>query len=333
MKKKTILIIALVIVAVIAAIIIIGVSTISQEDEQGLIFEYKDYQGSICLAVTGYKGTATEVTIPSEFKNDPVLLIAKGAFSDCDRLTRITISDSVVEIRGTYTDRYDTFPDGLAEINVSEDNANYSSMDGVLYNKEKTEVLYVPKAITGAVTLPDSLTVVDGLQFRERLTAVTIPAGVTSISSYEFCGCGALTRIEVAEGNANYRSIEGDLYTKDGETLLHYAAGKQSTFFAIPSNVSRIGDYAFDACGSLTSVLLPVGVTHIGKDAFNDGIESVYYTGTTIEDANRISCLYTVGEKPAIFSATWYFYSETEPTESGDFWHYDSAGNITIWES
>ena len=52
--------------------------------------------------------------------------------------------------------------------------------------------------------------------------------------------CKALTNIDVANNNQQYKSINGDLYTKDGKTLLQYAPGKTEKSFTIPSHVTNI---------------------------------------------------------------------------------------------
>ena len=68
--------------------------------------------------------------------------------------------------------------------------------------------------------------------------------------------------------NPAYQSIDGNLYSKDGKTLIQYAIGKTDTYFAIPSSVTSIGDYAFSWCSGLTSIEIPAGVTSIGAYAF-----------------------------------------------------------------
>jgi hypothetical protein len=129
--------------------------------------------------------------------------------------------------------------------------------------------------------------------FRDSITCVTVPSSVTEIGDKAFYGCMSLTSIIVDPENTAYCSIDGNLYTKDGKTLVQYAVGKTDTHFdvpdfvadigngafarcqsltgvTIPESVTTIGDYAFDFCRSLTSVTIPDSVTVIGDKAFSD---------------------------------------------------------------
>ena len=101
----------------------------------------------------------------------------------------------------------------------------------------------------------------------KTITSVVIPDSVTSIGSGAFI-CNSLNQITVTEENAFYKSIEGNLYTKDGKKLLQYAIGKDATEFYIPDSVTSIGDRAFENCSALTSVVIPDSVTHIDQYAF-----------------------------------------------------------------
>jgi len=77
---------------------------------------------------------------------------------------------------------------------------------------------------------------------------------VTSIGVGAFSNCASLTSITVSEYNVAYQSIDDNLYSKDGKTLIQYAIGKTATSFTIPESVTSIGEYAFAYCSSLTSI-------------------------------------------------------------------------------
>jgi len=100
------------------------------------------------------------------------------------------------------------------------------------------------------------------------LTSVALGSGVTTIGSYAFLHCSKLTNIAVATGNQNYCSIDCNLYSKDGKTLVQYAVGKSDTSFTVPDSVTAIGDSAFTNCTKLTSVTLGNSVITIGNDTF-----------------------------------------------------------------
>ena len=104
---------------------------------------------------------------------------------------------------------------------------------------------------------------------RFKLTSITIPSSVTSIGERAFFNCDSLTNINVDNNNANYKSIDGNLYTKDGKTLIQYTIGKTDTSFAIPECVTSVGNYAFYGCTSLTNITIPGTVTSIGSSVFS----------------------------------------------------------------
>ena len=123
-----------------------------------------------------------------------------------------------------------------------------------------------------SVTIDNGVTTIGDFAFVycDRLTSIEIPASVTTIGNLVFGGCTSLTSINVDADNTAYKSIEGNLHSKDGKTLVQYAIGKTDTAFAIPDSVTTIGDYAFYGCDSLTSVTFGENsqLTTIGAAAF-----------------------------------------------------------------
>jgi hypothetical protein len=135
---------------------------------------------------------------------------------------------------------------------------------------------------------------------------VRIPDCVEVIESGAFIGCGQLATIEIDENSAYYQTIGGNIYSKDGKTLVRCAPNHTAGHFVIPDGVEYIGWGAFDGCNS---------------------INTVYYVGTA-EDWAGIS----IGSyNDSLTSATIYYYSETKPTTAGNYWHYVD-GVPTVWE-
>ena len=133
--------------------------------------------------------------------------------------------------------------------------------------------------ILTSVTIPDSVTSIGSGVFWgcQGLTSVTIGNGVTSIGNHAFHNCWSLTSILVAEGNTAYKSIDGNLYSADGKTLILYATGKTNESFTIPDSVLSIGDEAFFDCSGLTKITIPNSVLSIGSYAFSgcSGLTSI----------------------------------------------------------
>ena len=236
-----------------------------------------------------------EITIP-----DSVTSISDYAFNDCTSLTSVTIPDSVTSIDDW------TFSSctSLTSIEVSGNNKNYSSADGVLFNKDKSELITYPAGKTDSeYVIPNSVTRIGRYAFSgcKSLTSITIPDSVTSIGDSAFDGCTSLTDVTIPnsvtsigdcafedcyftyENFVNNSNVElddsskptivdtdtGGFCIKDNELVNMrptYAIGE----ITIPNSVTSIDSSAFYGCSSLTSVTMSNSVTSIGNPAFEN---------------------------------------------------------------
>ena len=232
------------------------------------------------------------VTIPASVKK-----IGFWAFGGCTGLASVVIPDSVVELEST-TFRGCT---GLTAITVQSDNPVFASIDGILFNKEKTNIILFPSGRQGNNIIPDSITEIVyssssspyyGIQsliipatvakigkyaFRSNgLTSINIAESVTEIENLAFNDCYDLLNIMVHPDNAVYTNENGVLFNKNKTELIKYPQARTEKHFVIPDSVKIIGDGAFSGCYDLSSIHIPESVTIIGNCAFeHSGIKSV----------------------------------------------------------
>jgi hypothetical protein len=197
-----------------------------------------------------------------------VKTIDNNAFQGCENLTSVTIPDGVTTIGES---AFASCPK-LSAISVSPENTNFSSEDGVLYDKGQFVLHTYPagkKDIT--FTIPSSVTTIGGYAFQgcDSLATLTISGAVTTIGGGAFAACPNLSEIHVSQANTSYVSDNGVLYDKSQLFLHTYPAGRNATKFAIPASVTTINESAFQGCTELVMLTIPNSVTTIGEFAFS----------------------------------------------------------------
>ena len=132
-----------------------------------------------------YCSSLTSVTIPAS-----VTTIGNKAFAYCRGLTGIAIPGTVTGI-GTEVFIYCS---GLTAISVSAGNPNYSSLDGVLFNKLQTTLIAFPPGRSGGYSVPAGVTGIGNKAFFtcDKLVGVTLPSSLTSVGQQAFSTCSAL---------------------------------------------------------------------------------------------------------------------------------------------
>lgn len=162
----------------------------------------------------------------------------------------------------------------LTAITVDPENANYCSVDGVLFDINKTELLCYPagKSET-SYDIPNGVTSITGAFYGcSNLTDITIPNSVTSIGKSSFYNCTGLKNITIP----NSVTSIGDWAFLSCSSL---------TSVHIPDGVTSIGWCTFYVCHSLENITIPDSVTSIDGNAFGycENLKTVYYGGSSGE--------------------------------------------------
>ena len=235
------------------------------------------------------------ITIP-----DGVKEIGYAAFSECAGLVSVKIPDNVTKIGDS------AFINcaNLTKIDVTAGNKYYSSANGVLFNKDKSELICYPAGIKNVgYSIPDGVTVIRDRAFNKclSLNSITIPKSVQDIETYSFFGCTSLEAINVAASNKNYADVNGILFSKDKTKIVCYPANKKDMSYSIPVSVKVVGVAAFRDCIYLKGITIPDSVTNIEHHAFSNckSLKSITIPDsiTAIEMATFIDCASLTGVK------------------------------------
>ena len=213
-------------------------------------------------------------------------------FHGCCDFKSLVIPHSMKNINTSFLEHYYK----LEQITVDASNPYYCDIDGVLFSKDRSVLIYYPperkgseyvipsgvkKIESGAfndcnnlinIILPDGLEDIgdDVFWSCSKLEKLNIPASVTNIGELAFFNLSSLRSIHVDPACLHYKDVDGVLFTKDQTALIKYPIRKQHADYTVAETVTRIASCAFMGCGHLENIKIPESVSFIDRGAFED---------------------------------------------------------------
>ncbi len=222
----------------------------------------------------------TSIDIPNK-----VTKIDDNTFSNCPSLKNVSIGSGCTSISTVaFINAY-----SIDEITVAENNKNFTAVDGVLYNKDKTTLVLYPKNRSGEFAVPDTVTTIADYAFDNapKLTKVTIGENVKSVGTGAFRNCNSLETVIFKDSDTVQKTI-GDYAFNNCPALTEVDFGNA---------VKSIGNYAFMVDKLLESIEFPDSLESIGYCAFSCYRGGTYstYVASNLKSVKFGSGLKTIG--------------------------------------
>ena len=181
----------------------------------------------------------------------------------------------------------------LSRINVDSNNKYFTSVDGILFDKDSTRLIKYPENRDGSsyevpntvntidanafgscknlqtITIIDSVEKIGDSAFEgSKLKTINLGGGIANISNKPFYGALNLTNINVITENDKYESENGVLFNKGKTILIKYPpAIINGEVYEIPNTVVEIGPQSFYR-SQIKNVIIPSSVKKIGSESF-----------------------------------------------------------------
>lgn len=226
------------------------------------------FDGVETIGSSAFKNTAiTEIRLPETLKS-----IGEEAFANT-AIAHIELPERIQQIDGRAFVGCNT----LQKISVSTLNSNYSDMDGILVNKQKTVIVRVPASVTGTYMIPEGITGVDNYAFAgcEKIRELQFPNSLTRIGEGAFKGCKNISKMELP---ASLQTLGKAAFASSGLNSINLSGVKQigQQLFLGCQNLSEvtlpmleeIPTGMFEGCTALTAIALPTSLKSISDDSF-----------------------------------------------------------------
>lgn len=241
-----------------------------------------------------------EITIPNSVKS-----IDSWAFS-CTNIESFNVTANVESLSGNAFSGCTS----LKAITVDSNNKYFYSVDGILFEKSEfsflgdTLAVYPSSKEGESYTIPDNVQYLGYNAFEELvyLKELNIPAIMTYLT---LSSSSNLEKINVAEGNEDYKSVDGVVYSKDGNTLLFYPNGataetyevlssaKKAEYYAVvnnahikeltlPEGFETLDEYTIYSCENLKTINLPSTLNKLGNNFVRNcpNLTAINFNGT-----------------------------------------------------
>ncbi len=214
--------------------------------------------------------------------------ITLNKLDDFDLITKLYIGDNINDLEFDHEEFSEPVEfyelSNLESIEVSESNPNYTSIDGVLYNKDITEIIAYPSGKPDETyKIPDGVESVSITDFYlSQIKNLYIPDSLVKIEDlYDITGedyhydffymqrkSSSLENIFVSENNTKFSSIDGVLCNKEKTTIWYYPYNHNVSSYTIPSEIRSITSFTFWETGITDTIIIPGSVEEINSNAF-----------------------------------------------------------------
>lgn len=226
--KKSLRSVISVLLSVLLMVLAFPVSVFSYVENSEYRYTVEDGE----VKILDYLGHDTHIVIPSTIDELPVKAIGERAFQQVSGIRSVTVPASIEVMEGNVFD----FNPTLTDVFVDDNNPFYKSVDGILFTKDMSTLLFYPDGKAG--------------------DSYTVPEGVTVLAPMAFGGCDNLLTVELPEGLLFIG--QNAFFMNDGIEEIH-----------LPESLVGLGDEAFDYCDNLHTLTFGKNIEYIGEEPFN----------------------------------------------------------------